>query len=142
MPSSPQSLKKTLQAEGFEVYRTSPNLIILADRVRDNLLMDSGVCIAHDGSLVVRITLRARAAEFPGDGEQVLFERARALAGPMLERGYGEVGCASVPVMDPGDPSRTLDTWYEVTYERAVGEEAELHPELRFALSLAKTAER
>jgi hypothetical protein len=142
MPSSPQSLKKTLQAEGFEVYRTSPNLIILADRVRDNLLMDSGVCVAHEEALVVRITLRARAAEFPGDAEQALYERARALATPMLERGYVEVGSASVPVMDPGDPSRTLDTWYEVTYERAVGEEAELHPELRFALSLTKTAER
>ena len=104
--------------------------------------MDSGVAIVHGEPLVIRITLRARAAEFPGDGEQTLYERARALAQPMTERGYGEVGCASVPVMDPGDPSRTLDTWYEVVYERHVGEESELHPELRFALSLAKTAER
>lgn len=142
MTSSPQSLKKSLVAEGFEVYRTSPNLIILADRVRDNLLMDSGVAVVHGDPLVVRITLRARAAEFPGDGEQVLFERARSLAKPMTERGYGEVGFASVPVMDPGDPSRTLDTWHEVTYERRLNEEAELHPELRFALSLPKTAER
>jgi len=142
MSSSPQSLKKTLVAEGFEVYRTSPNLIILADRVRDNLLMDSGVAVVHGDPLVVRITLRARGAEFPGDGEQALFERARALAEPMKERGYGEVSSAAVPVMDPGDPSRTLDTWYEVTYERNVGGEAELHPELRFALSIAKTAER
>lgn len=142
MPSSPQSLKKSLVAEGFEVYRTSPNLIILADRVRDNLLMDSGVAVVHGEPLVVRITLRARAAEFPGDGEQALYERARSLAKPMTERGYGEVGCVSVPVMDPGDPSRTLDTWYEVVYERHVGDESDLHPELRFALSLAKTAER
>ena len=59
MPSSPNSLKKTLLADGFEVYRTSPNLIILADRVRDNLLMDSGVAVVHEGSLIVRITLRA-----------------------------------------------------------------------------------
>jgi hypothetical protein len=142
MPSSPQSLKKTLVAEGFEVYRTSPNLIILADRVRDNLLMDSGVAVVHGEPLIVRITLRARAAEFPGDGEATLFERARALAEPMKERGYGEVSCASVPVMDPGDPTRTLDTWHEVTYERHLGGEDELHAELRFALSLVKTAER
>ena len=142
MSSSPQSLKKSLVADGFEVYGTSPNLIILADRVRDNLLMDSGVAIVHGEPLVVRITLRARAAEFPGEGDQALFERARALAAPMTERGYGEVGCASVPVKDPGDPNRTLDTWYEVTYERKLGDEADLHPELRFALSLAKTAER
>jgi len=142
MPSSPQSLKKTLVADGFEVYRTSPNLIILADRVRDNLLMDSGVAIVHGEPLVVRITFRARGAEFPGEGEQALYERARALAAPMKDRGYGEIGCTSVPVKDPGDPNRTLDTWYEVTYERRLAEEAELHPELRFALSLAKTAER
>jgi len=142
MPSTPQTLKKSLVADGFEVYRTSPSLIILADRVRDNLLMDSGVAVVHGEPLVVRITLRARAAEFPGDGEQVLYERARALAQPMTERGYGEVGFTAVPVMDPGDPTRTLDTWYEVTYERRLAEEADLHPELRFALSLPKTAER
>jgi len=142
MPSTPQTLKKSLVADGFEVYRTSPSLIILADRVRDNLLMDSGVAVVHGEPLVIRITLRARAAEFPGDGEQVLYDRARALADPMTARGYGEVGCTAVPVMDPGDPTRTLDTWYEVTYERRVGDESELHPELRFALSLAKTAER
>jgi len=142
MPSNPQTLKKSLVADGFEVYRTSPSLIILADRVRDNLLMDSGVAVVHGDPLVVRITLRSRAAEFPGDGEQALYERARALAEPMKARGYAEVGYEAVPVTDPGDPSRTIDTWCEVTYERRLGEEAELHPELRFALSLAKTAER
>jgi hypothetical protein len=142
MPSTPQTLKKSLVADGFEVYRTSPGFIILADRVRDNLLMDSGVAVVHGEPLVVRITLRARAAEFPGDGEQTLFERARALSEPMKERGYAEVGSEAVPVTDPGDATRTIDTWYEVTYERRVSEEAELHPELRFALSLPKTAER
>lgn len=142
MPSNPQTLKKTLVAEGFEVYRTSPSLIILADRVRDNLLMDSGVAVVQGDPLVVRITVRARAAEFPGDGEATLFERARALAEPIKDRGYGEVGFIAVPVLDPGDPTRTLDTWYEVTYERGVGGEDELHPELRFALSVPKTAER
>jgi hypothetical protein len=106
------------------------------------LLMDSGVAVVHGDPLVVRITLRARAAEFPGDGDQTLYERARALAEPMKERGYAEASFEAVPVTDPGDPSRTIDTWYEVTYERRLAEEAELHPELRFALSLPKTAER
>ena len=142
MPSTPQILKKSLVADGFEVYRTSPSLIMLADRVRDNLLMDSGVAVVHGEPLAVRITLRARGAEFPGEGEQALFERARALAEPMTAKGYAEIGSIAVPVMDPGDPTRTLDTWYEVTYERRLDEESELHPELRFALSLVKTAER
>jgi hypothetical protein len=142
MPSTPQNLKKALVADGFEVYRTSPSLIVLADRVRDNLLMDSGVAVVHGEPLVVRVTLRARAAEFPGDGEQVLFERARALAEPMKARGYAEVSYHAAPVTDPGDPSRTIDTWYEVAYEHALSDESELNAELRFALSLAKTAER
>jgi hypothetical protein len=142
MPSTPQALKKSLVADGFEVYRTSPSLIILADRVRDNLLMDSGVAIVHGEPLMVRITFRARAAEFPGESEQLLFERARALAASLAGRGYAEVGSSAVPVMDPGDPSRIIDTWYEVLYERRLGDESELHPELRFAISLAKTAER
>lgn len=142
MPSTPQALKKSLVADGFEVYRTSPSLIILADRVRDNLLMDSGVAVVHGEPLMVRVTFRARAAEFPGEAEQVLFDRARALAAPMTGRGYAEVGSSAVPVMDPGDPSRTIDTWYEVLYERRLGDESELNPELRFALSLTKTAER
>lgn len=137
-----QNLKKALVAEGFEVYRTSPNLIILADRVRDNLLMDSGVAISHGDELVVRITLRARAAEFPADSEQTLFERARALAAPIADRGYREVNSDSVPVSDPGDQTRTIDTWYEVTYERPLADEADLPAELRFALGLTKTAER
>lgn len=142
MPPPSQNLKKALVAEGFEVYRTSPNLIILADRVRDNLLMDSGVAVSHGDALVIRITLRARAAEFPGDSEQLLFERARALAAPIAERGYGEVTSDSVPVTDPGDPSRTIDTWCEVTYERSLADDSDLNEELRFALAVTKTAER
>ena len=46
---------------------------------------------------------------------------------------------AAVPVRDPGDASSTLDTWYEVAFERAVADEDELEQELRYALSLEKT---
>jgi hypothetical protein len=142
MPSPPSALKKSLVQEGFEIYRTSPNLILLADRVRDNLLMDAGVAAVEGAQLAVRVVLRAQAADFPGESPEALFGRARALSDEICTKGYAELRAETVPVHDPSDRSRTLDTWYEVTYELPVADQAALFAELRFALSLRKTAER
>lgn len=142
MPSPPSALKKSLVQEGFEIYRTSPNLILLADRVRDNLLMDSGVSAVDGQALAVRVVLRAQASDFPGESPDSLFARARALGEAIRQKGYQELKADTVPVQDPGDRSRTLDTWYEVVYELAVADEPALFEELRFALAVRKTAER
>lgn len=142
MRSPPSALKKSLVAEGFEIYRTSPNWVALADRVRDNLLMDAGVAALEGEKLGVRVVLRARAGDFPGETPDALFERARALGEPLRQKGYCEVSAEAVPLPDPSDRSRTLDTWYEVSLERAVGDEPELFAELRAALALPKTAEK
>jgi hypothetical protein len=142
MPGPPSALKKALIAEGFEIYRTSPNQVTLADRVRDNLLMDSGVAVVQAESLAVRVTLKAQASNFPGESPDGLFARARALSTALLSRGYSEVGAEAVPVRDPSDRTRTLDTWCEVSYLLPVSEDAALYAELRFALGLTKNAER
>lgn len=142
MPGPPSALKKALIAEGFEIYRTSSNQVTLADRVRDNLLMDSGVAVVQGESLAVRVVLRAQASNFPGEGPEGLFARARALSVELASRGYQEVAADSVPVQDPSDRSRTLDTWHEVSYLLPVKSNEELYAELRFALSLTKNAER
>jgi hypothetical protein len=142
MPVPPTALKKALVAEGFEIYRTSPNQISLADRVRDNLLMDSGVAVIQGESQAVRVVLRAQATNFPGETADALYARARGLAGPLTERGYLEIAADAVPVHDPSDRSRTLDTWYEVTFVRSLTDEGILFDELRFALRLEKNAER
>jgi hypothetical protein len=142
MPSPPSALKKSLVQEGFEIYRTSPNLILLADRVRDNLLMDAGVAAVEGDSLGVRVVLRAQAADFPGESPDSLFGRARALGDAIRQKGYRELRAEAVPVLDPSDKSRTLDTWYEVSYELDVSDEAALFAELRSALGLKKIAER
>ncbi len=142
MPGPPSALKKALVAEGFEIYRTSSNQVTLADRVRDNLLMDSGVAVIQGESLAVRVVLRAQASNFPGEGPDGLFGRARALSAELATRGYAEVAADAVPVQDPSDRSRTLDTWYEVSYVMQVDGEEELYAELRFALALTKNAER
>jgi len=142
MPGPPSALKKALVAEGFEIYRSSPNQVTLADRVRDNLLMDSGVAVIQGESLAVRVTLRAQATNFPGEAADGLFGRARALSAELTGRGYQEVAADNVPVQDPSDRTRTLDTWYEVSYVLPVKNDEDLYAELRFALSLPKSAER
>jgi hypothetical protein len=142
MQSPPPALKKALIAEGFEIYRTGPNLIFLADRVRDNLLMDSGVSVVHAESLGVRLVLRAQALDFPGEDANSLFDRARSLASAFDGRGYAEIAASAVPIRDPSDKARTLDTWYEVSYERLVRDETELYSELRFVLALVKVVTR
>ncbi len=142
MPGPPSALKKSLVAEGFEIYRSSPNQVTLADRVRDNLLMDSGVAVMQGENLAVRVVLRAQSSNFPGESPDALFGRARALSGELTERGYQEVAADNVPVQDPSDRTRTLDTWYEVSYVLSVKDDQELYAELRVALSLTKNAER
>ncbi len=138
---SPSELKKILISEGFEVYRTLGARIVIADRVRDNLIMDSGVsAVIGEQGLAVRVVMRSQSHDFPGESDQDLFARATRIAGPALDRGYAELERTVVPIHDPGDRSRTLDTWYEVSFERAVAEVGELFTELRFAIQMDKTA--
>jgi len=142
MTPTPADLKKTLVARGFEVYRTLGDQVVLADRVRENLIMDSGVAARPGNVLAVRFVVRCQASDFPSLAADDLYERARACATEAVVRGYAEVGVAAIPVRDPGDASSTLDTWYEVAFERAVASEDELEQELRYALALEKTVSR
>lgn len=134
-------LKKALIGQGFEIYRTLADRVVLAERVRDNLIMDSGVA-ALLGAPGVRFTVRAQASDFAGESEQLLFQRARALGEPAIAHGYVELESNVVPVPDPSDRARTLDTWYEVTFQKQVEGVDQLFPELRFALGLEKTVSK
>ncbi len=137
---TPLELKKLLIEHGFEVYRTIGTRVLLAERVRDNLIMDSNVSALTGESLVARLTVRAQQADFHGDSESELFARAADVAKPAIERGYREVDRTIVPIVDPGDRSRTLDTWYEISLERPVETVAELVEHLQFLFKLEKVA--
>jgi hypothetical protein len=128
-------LKRFLAREGLEVYRTLPDRVVLAERVRDNLLMDGGVAACLLPSLSVLVTLRAQASDFPGEIEKSLFERVRRHGGFLRERGYAEVDMVVAPLHDPNDKSRTLDTWYEVSLRRTVPDLPTLLEELRICLA-------
>jgi hypothetical protein len=138
---TPQQLKKALVAAGFEVFRTAGEEVVLADRVRENLILDSGVRLRVGSPLQVRVVLRAQKADFPSEDEGALFERVRKLAAPALSDGFAEVSVAVAKVTDPADEGRTLDTFYEIVFAKDVeGSLENAFPALKFAMSLEKTA--
>ena len=138
--STPQQLKKTLVASGFEVFRTLPEEIVLAERVRENLILDSGVRLGllGEGGFRVRVVLRAQRADFPNDDDNELFARVRSLALPAIADGFIETMTNVNAVKDPAEPERTLDTFYEISLAREIATVEEALPILKFALSLEK----
>jgi hypothetical protein len=139
-PLSTTALKHALIGEGFEVYRTLGTRVVLAERVRENLIMDSGVAAVTDERLAVRLTFRAQKSDFPGESDDQIHDRARQQGAPAAARGYAEVEQVIVPMPDPSDKSRTLETWYEVAFEKTVQDQVCLFEELRYALAIEKTA--
>lgn len=142
-PPTPQQLKKALVANGFEVFRTLSEEVVLAERVRENLILDSGVRVgpvaSENGAAVrVKVVLRAQRADFPSDDETTLFDRVRKLAAPAIADGFAEISTNVNTVTDPADPDRTLDTFYEILLSRVVESVDDALPILKFALSLEK----
>jgi hypothetical protein len=138
--STAREIKEALIAAGFEVYRTRGDEVQVADRVRDNLIMDSGVSIRDGVPLRVQIVVRAQRCDFPSDPVHALFDRARALCGGAVARGFAETGTRTSPMHDPTDASRTLDTWFEVAFEKTVPTLSEAIEEVRFAVTIEKAA--
>jgi hypothetical protein len=138
MPTAAE-IKKALKDAGLEVYRTKGEVVHLAERVRENLLMDAGIFI-RAGEPRVGFVVRAQRNDFPDEAEERLFARARSVAAPAVDRGYLEVEAGVRKVLDPGDGQRTLDTWCEVSFEKPVADLASAVAEARFALSIEKAA--
>lgn len=136
---STAEVKKSLHEAGFLVYRTRGSIIHLAERVRENLIMDSGITL-DTASLTLGFLVRAQRSELARLEPEQMFERARALAAPALRRGFHEVRAGSRDVADPGDSARTLDVWYEVAYEKRVDDLGAAFDELRFLFELEKSA--
>jgi hypothetical protein len=138
---TPQQLKKALVTAGFQVFRTLGDEIVLAERVRENLIMDSGVRVKATEPLQVRIIFKAQRGHFPGEDDGHLFDRARKLAAAALASGFAEVASAISPVADPTDASRTLDTFFEVTCSKEAESIEHAVDDLKFALGLERSAE-
>jgi hypothetical protein len=148
MPESPphnsSRTKRALIDAGFEVFRARGEEIIIAERPRENLIMDSGVRLrlgdATNSALEVRVVLRAQKADFPADDDAQLFDRVRRLAASTLSDGFVEVATAVTRVPDPGDSEQTLDTHYEMTFSKRTALLDDALVELRLALGIEKRA--
>lgn len=139
-PHNAASIKKALIEAGFEVFRTRSEEVVLAERPRENLIMDSGVRLRVTDALEVRVVLRVQKADFPNDDETHLFERVRVLGAHAIAAGFAEVGTTVTRVADPGDAERTLDVFYEITYAKRALALADALAQVRFALALEKRA--
>ncbi len=140
MPT-PAEVKKALVAAGFVVYRTRGDVVHVAERARENLIMDANIRVrAMDPA--VFLLVHAKRSEFPHDSDDVMFEHARRMAKPSFDRGYVEVATQITRLPDPNDEQRTLDSWFEVSYEKRVRNLEEAMTEVGFALSIEKAASR
>jgi len=143
MPFDTAELKRRLRGEGFEIYRTLEGRVLLAERVRDNLIMDSGVAAgpaATGESLCVFVTIRAQLSHFPGAGAEAVLSHSWDLARAFQGRGYAAGEPATSELHDPSRPDRTLDTIFEIPLVRELADAEELLAELRVALSLPRSS--
>lgn len=137
-----QELKRALVSAGFEVYRTQGAEVHLAERPRENLIMDAGVSVVTEGSLRVRLVTRAQKNDFPGEDADLLSVRARRQGEAALARGFAERSARERKLYDPGDGTKVIDTWLEVFFEKEVPDLPEALETVRFAIGLEKTAPR
>lgn len=139
-----QDLKKLLVGRGFLVYRTREDAVYLAERVRDNLIMDANVHVALGPGLKVRFMARAQRSDFPSpsDSDPAMFERARLIVEAAVLRGFQEHRVEVAPQTDPVDGTKILDTWYGVWFEKSANSVEEVAEDVAYALSLDKVAPR
>ena len=144
-PPSIQELKKTLIAAGLEIYRTRPDAVHLAERPRDNQILDAGISIRPapttepPGAYEVRVVMRCQRSDFPREAIDDLYQRVRVLAKePLIDRGVKEIEQREQRMLDPGDKSKTLDVWYELIFSRFVPDVSGAISEARHALAYEK----
>ena len=133
-----------LVAGGFEVYQTVGDRVDVAERVRDNLLMDANVSVFVKDGLRVRFATRAQRCDFPSSHEtaELLFARARILAEQAAAGGFAEVGTEVVDLTDPSDGTRVLDTWYLVHFDKSAADLHEMVAVVRDAMAEEKVVPR
>ena len=140
-PPSIQDLKRTLVSAGLEIYRTRPDAVHLAERPRDNQILDAGIAVRPMGGelLEVQVVMRCQRSDYPRDPAESLFARVRALAADdLVSAGFSEVEAREQRMLDPGDKTTTLDTWYELVFARTFPTAVDAIADIKRVLPLDK----
>ena len=135
-----RELKQALREAGVEVYRTQGDAVFVAERPRENLIMDSGVRLYTD--LRVAFYARAEESSFPGESSQDLHERVRRQLECAIEEGFTETRKFVTEVDAPSDESQVLDRWHQVQFERRTNTLAEAVAAVCTAVGFEKIAKR
>jgi hypothetical protein len=131
--------KRALREAGLQIYEVREGFITLAERVRDNLILQSGIAVSTS-PFRVQVTLRAQSLHFPGQTQDQVLAHAVELAGNFVARGYREVGTTRTEVADPSHPERTLDVVHAVIVERPCDSWEEVLSEIKEAFSSARAS--
>ena len=132
-------LKQALREAGLDIYRVSSEEVQLAERVRDNLIMDARISVRET---LVRFSARARQGDFPEDEGETLFNRARKLGEFARSHGFEEARQFVTETPDPSNPGKSLDAWYEVEFAKKVENVERAIDEARFVLRHPRKATR
>ncbi len=139
-------LKRALSAAGVLVFRTRGSEVLLAERARDNLLLEAHVLVrvvepeAESPHYTVVVSARAQASDFPADDEPTRLGRARSLASALEAAGFVAVGEGARPLHHPSDAAVLLDVSHEVVLERSVSTLGEAVEVALGALALPRLA--
>lgn len=135
-----RDIKAALRAEGIEVYLTKEDAIHIAERPRENLIMDSGVRLFAD--LRVGFYARSEASSFPGLEAEQMYDRVRRQLAPAGEHGFAEVRHFVNDIEAPSDATKILDRWFEIFYVRECNSLDEALQLVRTAIGFNKVVKR
>jgi hypothetical protein len=127
-----------LTARGVDIFRVEATEIALAKRVRSHL-MDAGVSVQLGPEPSVRFIVRAQSSDFPGVGATQLYDKVRhEVTAVARAQGFEEVAERPREVLDPGDASRVLDVWYELTFAKPVRDSDAWLDDIGWAMNVSK----
>jgi hypothetical protein len=129
--------KRALREAGLQVYEVRDGCIALAERIRDNLILHSGVAVCPS-TWTVKVSVRAQSLHFPGQSQERIATQAEELGAPFESRGFAKVSASSHDVGDPSHPGRTIDVVHTVLFERACSSWDEALAEIRAAFLLPR----
>lgn len=132
-----KDLKRALIAAGFEVLRTRGEEIHLAER-HNVSLMEAGVRVRGGEAPGVFVVARVEKSDAASVQAEQLFELVRSRTSSLVAAGFCEVSTEVRELRSVSDEDRLTDTFYEVTFSRAV---PDIDGLLRYA-RLAISAER